>query len=165
MPASVGVGGTWKTVNKIFVGVGGAWKTVSKGWVGVGGVWKEFYTNLFFPSTQIEVFGFALTPGTATASASFLANGTYTTTGFDNGNWVEPTTTGIGSSYQILFTTTSGTLSSGTTGVWLSFPQTISVTRSFVGSSEWRGTAQIRDTATNTVQVTRNIVLTADVEN
>lgn len=165
MPASVGVGGTWKTVNKIFVGVGGVWKTVAKGWVGVGGVWKEFYTNLFFPTTAINAEDFALTPGTATASISFLANGTFTTSGIASGNWVEPTETGIGSSYQIFFTTTSGTLTTGTTGTWLSFPQTITRNRTTVGISEWIGTAQIRDIATSTVQVTRDLTLTATVEN
>jgi high-affinity K+ transport system ATPase subunit B len=56
---------------------------------------------------------------------------------------------GDGSGYQIKFDTTSGSLSSGTAGVWLSLGsnQTIAVTRSTVGAKTWSGTVTIRRAA------------------
>lgn len=127
---------------------------------------SNFYgaADISFPSTGIAEANLVFDPSDANAAIIFSNNGTWTTgDGSGSGNWIDPPSTGVGSGYQILFTTTSGTLSSGTTGTWLSFPQTIARTQTILGASQWSGNVQIRDIATSTVQVTRGVQLDAEV--
>jgi hypothetical protein len=88
-------------------------------------------------------------PSPATSSVTFGSSGIVSALA-DTGaeyDWLDPN--GDGSGYQIKFDTTSGSLSSGTAGVWLSLGsnQTIAVTRSTVGAKTWSGTVTIRRAA------------------
>lgn len=165
MTIKVGVSGAYKAVEKISVGVSGAWKTVTKGWVGVGGAWKVFYESLVIalPATITET-KLALDPADATASLNFAADGTYVSgDGTPAGNWATPTTTGVGTDYRIRFTTTSGTLTTGTTGSWLTFPQQITKTQATIGTASWTGTVEIA-AASDTSTVLTSSTITLDVE-
>lgn len=165
MPMSVGVSGAWKSTAGVSVGVSSAWKTVSKAWVGVGGAWKEFYNAVSLPSTITENKP-TVSPTAATAGIIFNSNGTYAASdGAPSGNWFSPTTTGVGGSYEIRWTTTSGSLDSGTAGSWLALSsnRTFSITQSTPGNKTCVGTVEIRDTATSTVQTTCTVTLYAEV--
>lgn len=167
MTGHVGVGGAWKDLAAVSVGVGGAWKTVSDGWVGVGGAWKKFYAALVIalPSTIGETKVVA-DPADATAGITFSSNGTYAAAdGTPSGNWATPTTTGVGSDYEIRWTNVSGTLTTGTAGSWLDMAsgQYFDVQRTTVGTKSCQGTVEIRDKATSTVQTTSTVTLTAEV--
>lgn len=167
MTGHVGVGGAWKDLAAVSVGVSGAWKTVTDGWVGVGGAWKKFYAALVIalPASITET-KLAFSPSPATAGMNFNSNGTYAAAdGAPAGNWATPTTTGVGSDYEIRWTNTSGTLSSGTAGAWLALTsgQSFAVTQSGVGTKSCTGTVEIRDAATSTVQTTSTVTLSAEV--
>lgn len=166
MAINVGVGGAYKAIASISVGVSGAWKTVTKGWVGVGGVWKEFYSSfsITLPASITET-KLALDPADATASLSFTNDGTYAAgDGSPSGDWCNPTSAGIGANYRIRFTTSTGTLTTGTTGSWLTFPQQITKTQTVVGISTWTGTAEIAAASdTTTILDSCTIELTAEV--
>lgn len=70
-----------------------------------------------------------------------------------------------GSLYECRVTVTSGTLSSGTSGSWLSLgsTQTWTRTRSGIGSNAVTFTVEIRDANTLTVLDTATVTLTATV--
>lgn len=70
-----------------------------------------------------------------------------------------------GAAYEAFVTVTAGTLTSGTTGAWVSLGATTSwsKTQSAIGSGVVTFTLQIRDVATQTVQTTATITLQSDV--
>jgi hypothetical protein len=123
MSLSVGVSGTWKTVAQLSVGVGGAWKTVTAGWVGVAGVWKQFYAAL----DLIGGYAYAqsTSPADATATYALTNTGLEQRTGLSDNTWL---LSGSASDYDVRATLLTGTLTSGTTGSWLS----LGTTRSWV---------------------------------
>lgn len=86
---------------------------------------------------------------------------TYTDT-----EWATPTSTGIGSSYEVKATMTSGTTPSGTFNSWLalSTARTWSLSRSFLGTTTSGFTLEIRDTATSTVQDSATISFQVEVD-
>lgn len=173
MTASVGVGGAWKAINAVSVGVGGAWKTVNKGWVGVSGAWKVFYETLSIalPGTLGNTTNNTSTP--VNAGFRFNPDGTYdrynvtgSTWTIGAGNWADPTTGGIGSDYEIRCTTVSGTLSSGTAGVWesLSTAKSYVVTQSVNGTKAYDGTIEIRpNSGTAVTSSAMSLTATAEV--
>lgn len=123
-------------------------------------------------AATVEIDNGSLTdfsPGGA-ASTTFRLNtdGTITATGnltsYSDTNWYEPTTTGIGSSYQVQVTATGDTSSlSGT----LNSYQTISSARSWTlfTAAETKGvtlSVSIRDVATSTVQDTATITMSVE---
>lgn len=167
MTAHVGVSGAWKQVASLAVGVSGAWKTVASGWVGVGGVWKQFYASLVIalPATITENKLVAF-PGTANATMAFNSDGTYAAgDGTPSGNWATPGSVGIGTGYDIRWSTVSGTLTTGTAGTWqsLSSNRTYGRDRSGVGSAQAVGTVEIRDASTLVVLTTSTVTLYAEV--
>lgn len=123
-------------------------------------------------AANVEIDNGSLTdfnPGGA-ASTTFRLNtdGTITATGnltsYSDTNWYEPTTTGIGSSYQVQVTATGDTSSlSGSTGTYL----TISSARSWTLFSTGEPKAvtlsvSVRDVATSTVQDTATITMSVE---
>ena len=106
--------------------------------------------------------------GLSSAQFRLNTNGTISTTGnltsYSDTNWYEPTTTGIGSSYQVRVTATGDTGSlSGT----LNSYQTISSARSWTLSTSTTQksvtlTVTVRDVATSTVQDTATITITVE---
>ena len=106
--------------------------------------------------------------GLASAEFRLNTNGTITTTGnltsYSDTNWYEPTTTGIGSSYQVQVTASGDT--SSLTGTLNSY-QTISSARSWTletSSIQQSVTlsVSVRDVATSTVQDTATITMTVE---
>lgn len=79
------------------------------------------------------------------------------------GDWVLPN--GSAALYEVRATLNSGTLTSGTTGTWLSLgtTRTWTVERSAVGSSSASLTIEVRLIGGSTVLATGNVNITADV--
>jgi hypothetical protein len=80
--------------------------------------------------------------------------------------WTSGSTPGIGASYEVRMTPTSGTMSSGSaTGTWLALSTAYSwsVTRSTLGSKTCIATAEIRNLG-GTVLATATITLYAEFE-
>jgi len=104
-------------------------------------------------------------PSTAEADITFNADGEYESTNVIDvfGDWFTPAAPGVGSAYEIRFTVNSGSVSTGTTGAWLSFPQTWTRTRLVAGASVVEGTLEIRLTATGVVQDSCTFQLSAEV--
>jgi len=116
------------------------------------------FSDLAFDSTA-SVFIRLNTDGTITKDDGNLAN--YTDT-----EWVSPTSTGIGSSYEVRATMTSGVTPVGTFNSWiaLSTNRTWSLSRSNLGTTTSAFTLEIRDTATDTVQDSASISFNVEVD-
>lgn len=107
------------------------------------------------PTFTIQAVDYTRTvtdPSDATCSITFGNDGNVTGIA-DNGSgyaWVSGGTPG---DYSILFTTTTGTLSAGTAGSYLtlSTSRTFSVTRTTVGTKTWSGTVTIKRNSDNVV--------------
>jgi len=106
--------------------------------------------------------------GTSSALFRLNTNGTITVTGnltsYSDTNWFEPTTTGIGSDYQVQVTAAGDT--SSLTGVLnqystISSAQTWTLSTSSIQQSVTLSVS-IRDVATSTVQDTATITITVD---
>lgn len=55
MPASVRVGGAWKSVSAVSTRVGGAWKNVGAGYTRIAGVWKQWLSgDKFFVALKVN---------------------------------------------------------------------------------------------------------------
>lgn len=105
-------------------------------------------------------------PTNASASYSLTALGVANETTVTGGtvqignNWLTGSTNG--SAYEVFATLTSGTLSTGTTGSWLSLSTNRTWSRASTGGLQSATlTIQIRDVATLTVQATATISLSA----
>ena len=68
-----------------------------------------------------------------------------------NPGWYTPTTTSVGSTYEIRVTATTGTFSTGTTGSWLALSSARSWTVNTNTSKSVTFTIEIRVTSTSTV--------------
>jgi hypothetical protein len=127
MTMSVRDGGTWKTVTSPRVRDGGTWKTVLTGWVKDAGTWKVFYTG-----STVTMIGGSWTYVAGSPAEYHLQNDGRVRTRsssslIDRGEWcTPPADVGL---YQCRATVTSGALTSGTTGTWLSCASTNSWTR------------------------------------
>lgn len=104
-------------------------------------------------------------PDPSDASCTFTLDnlGVASGPGVANYNWLS---SGSASSYEVQATINSGTLTSGTTGSWLSLSssRTWNVQRSVVGSKSCSMTVQIRETANPSNTVSASITITATVE-
>jgi len=108
--------------------------------------------------------------GGASAAINFMSDGTliWTTNGNGSGNvaneWMR---NGTASNYELLVTTTGGTVGTGTVGTWLNLgtTRTYSRNRAVAGQTWWTFTAQIRAVGTTTVLATATISLSAERQN
>jgi hypothetical protein len=116
------------------------------------------FSDLALDSTA-SVFIRLNSDGTISKDDGNLAN--YTDT-----EWVSPTSTGIGSSYEVRATMTSGVTPVGTFNSWiaLSTNRTWSLSRSSLGTTNSAFTLEIRDTATDTVQDSAAITFAVEVD-
>ena len=100
------------------------------------------------------------TGGSSTVTVTANTNGTLTVVG--NGSivdgditpdpgWYSPTTTAIGSNYQIRITPTAGAFTSGTVNTWLTISSARIWTVSTTGLQSVDFTIEIRDTSAGTV--------------
>lgn len=103
----------------------------------------------------------------ATATITYYTNGDVTHSNAASGQlWFDPTSTGIGDLYEIYVSVSSGVTPSGTLNTWLALSsnRTWSVTDAINDGSSRSSTlaVQIRDAATQTVQDTATVTLTAN---
>lgn len=100
------------------------------------------------------------TGGSSTVTITANTNGTLTVVGngsiidgsvTPNPGWYSPTTTAIGSSYQIRITPTAGSFTSGTVNAWLTISSARIWTVSTTGVQSVDFTIEIRDTSAGTV--------------
>jgi hypothetical protein len=164
MPVSVNDAGTWKDAIP-YVNDAGTWKPVVEAWVNDAGTWKLSFASavtIFVPS------GSGLTstssPTTAICAATFDNSGAYTIDGGGGGSWMVGLG-GVASDYEIMWTNTSGTLSTGTAGVWLNLGTTriFDVQRTTVGGKSCTGTVQIRRASDSVVLASGSITIQASV--
>lgn len=172
MPIDIGVGGAWKDMANLNVGVGGAWKQVSRAWIGVGGVWKDLWT--YFNAALAASYTFndnAVTPANAASGIKLDSDGqvyrlngsTYTSVG----TWL--TGGGTSADYEGRWTTSTGSLSSGASGVWENLGTDQGWSRNnnsdTPGAEVCTGTLEIRMAAApNTVFTSSSVSLTATVD-
>lgn len=112
----------------------------------------------------------ALSVSPADASASYRLNANGLVQGIRNGSTATEGTWLLGGSagaFEVRATTVSGSLDSGTTGSWLNMGSTHTWTRTRTadtsGTSQWTGTIEIRDVATQTLQASATVTLEAEV--
>lgn len=165
MTAHVGVGGAYRTVNALYVGVAGAWRQVTDAWVGVGGVWRKFHEAQRVNLVGGTVNDARVSPADASASYSVNSNGTETSSPAAISNtWL---LIGAASDYEVRATLNSGTLSSGTTGVWLdcatSRTWTVTRTTDAAGITSANLTIEIRRKSDGVVLDSATVVLEAEV--
>jgi len=100
------------------------------------------------------------TGGSSTVTITANTNGTLTVVGngsiidgsvTPNPGWYSPTTTAIGSSYQIRITPTAGSFTGGTVNTWLTISSARIWTVSTTGVQSVDFTIEIRDTSAGTV--------------
>lgn len=165
MPFKHNVSGTWKDI-VVWHNVAGTWKKVALH-QNVSGVWKKITSLLasLLPST-ITGGHLTVSPTDANCVLTLSSAGTWTCTGTAGGTWQEG---GAAGDYEARWTTTSGTLTSGTAGTW----QALSTSRSWtktntnnsLSSVSVTGTLEVRMAAApNTVLSTTTVTLTASVE-
>lgn len=111
-----------------------------------------------------SAYGSATTPDDATAVYSVNSNGTVTGSGFTSYTWL---LIGNASDYEIRATETSGTVTVGTVGTWLSLgtSRTWEKTRTLngAGTAEVTLSVQIRRASDLEVLDTTTVTLTAEV--
>ena len=112
--------------------------------------------------SDVQVGGLASTTFRLNTDGTITATGNLTS--YSDTNWYEPTTTGIGSSYQVQVTASGDT--SSLTGTLNSY-QTISSARSWTLSTSTTPQAvtlsvSVRDVATSTVQDTATITMSVE---
>lgn len=119
-------------------------------------------------SATYDVSDERIAPANASATFSLESDGdiikvTNTDGTVDLGNWIRPKSA-AGADYDCYATLNSGTLTSGTTGSWLSLGSTQSwnVTRTALGSSVVELTIQIRHASTLAVLDSTVVTITAD---
>lgn len=118
-------------------------------------------------ATNFSGYASVSSPGTATNGYRLDSNGKVYTN--DNGtwsyfeDWVTPN--GAASNYECYATLSSGTLSTGTTGSWLSLGTTRdwTVTRSTLGLKSCTFTVDIRKIGTTTILDTITVTIEAEV--
>lgn len=157
--SKVNVSGTWRDIAACSVNVSGTWRTVSEIHANVSGTWKKVWplATVTLTNQQPSSLGFGTV--TTTAGAYFNTNGIYYNSAnfvytAVSGQWYDPTTTGIGSSYQIRATqvSTSGTAtrSGPTLNTWhaLSTARHWYIQTNSLGYKSWVLDIEIRDAST-----------------
>lgn len=128
-------------------------------WYGASAVTVEISNGSL---SDVQVGGLASTEFRLNTNGTITATGNLTS--YSDTNWYEPTTTGIGSSYQVRVTASGDT--SSLTGTLNSY-QTISSARSWALSTSTTPQAvtlsvSVRDVATSTVQDTATITMSVE---
>lgn len=104
-------------------------------------------------------------PDAVSAMLSFDNDGQFTKSDEPTAtyNYLTPDGAGAGTNYSIRFTITSGTMTAGTTGSWLSFPQAWTKTRAVAGFTEVEGLIEIRLTSTGEVLASAIVTMSAEM--
>lgn len=155
MPAEthVRVSGSWRKINKTHVKVSGTWQEVKEIWVKVSGVWQKVFQYLNAAITDQAITAGA--SGVASTGAYRLNSNGQAQAG-DNGSYTNLETwllAGTNADFECRATLNSGTLSSGSTGVWESLSSSREWTRSVAanGFAQTNITVEIRRAADSVV--------------
>lgn len=144
---------------ELYFNDGVAVRTITEAWFNDGTAVRQVYSAGAITSfTALNALAQSADgTGTKTATATFSANGTVSQSGSPtetNGgaplqNWFTPTTGGIGSSYWLRVTATSGTFTSETSG-WHSLSSGSVYTKGGTGSGSVTFTVEISSDASGT---------------
>lgn len=158
-------GGTWRLMSHIYYNDGGTWRDLSEVWYKDGSTWRQVF-GTSAPSGGANIANHTISSTDAVNGAGYrLASsgdaqqdagaGSYSNIA---GEWL---VTGAAADYEVRVTETSGTLSTGITGVWqaLSANRTWTVVASVGLDKSCTISVSIRDVATSTVQDTATITL------
>lgn len=163
-----GDAGTNRTITSITYGDAGTNRTLIQIWYGDAGtnrlVWPSQVVSLTNHSPYASNTGVGTITATFTLDNAGLASET-TLPGGTIGYAPEWLSAGTPANYDCRWTTLSGTLSTGTAGVWQNLGTTRAWSRNAgagVGVMTCSGTLEIRDAATLTVLATATITLTAE---
>jgi hypothetical protein len=162
MPLKQNVSSTWKDLTG-WVNVSGTWKKAAI-WQNVSGTWKKI-TSLISASLPGSMYSTDLVfSGTATGEVRLLSSGAWDERNGSSGTWIDGVNPA--SAYECYFTVSSGTLSYGTAGTWLSLATTRSwgVQQSSIGYKSVTGTLQIREASSGTVLASCGVTLEATYE-
>ena len=127
-----------RLAKELYYNDGGGVRTIKEAWYNDGvGVRKVYASGgIVSPFTAWNPFADSAPGVSASATLTFQSNGTVTSAQSVNNfttpgssNWYSPTTA-VGASYWIRATVTVGTLTSGTTGSWVSLASNQSWTKS-----------------------------------
>jgi hypothetical protein len=168
MPLSINDSGTWRDIQAVSVNDAGTWRDIQEIYVNDAGTWRSVFTAESITISDATAFSELTTPSTSIAQYQLTSAGAINATVgtnslVDSGDWIAPKTNMA--NYECRFDLTSGSLTSGTTGAWMSLATTRTWTRQAPTSGILTavGTLQIRrasdavvlDTATITIYATR----------
>ncbi len=162
--------GTARRINEVWVNDAGTARRINEIWVNDSGTARLVFTGDVISIADVTAASSVASPTNATASYSLGNDGDIdrtagTNTVSDQGDWISPRTGMAG--YEARATVTSGALTSGTEGTWLSLAstRTWSLTISGVapGSGSCVFTLEIRRALDGVVLDTATITLTAQV--
>lgn len=160
MSITYGDSGTNRNINSITYGDAGTNRTILEVWVGDGGT-----NRLIFAAVNLlglDPSDAQINPTPATAQYRLTSTGLEQATGSSDNTWL---LAGSASDYEVRLTVNSGSLSTGSVGVWesLGTTRTWTLTRGSVGTSTADTTVEIRLTAGGAIVATANVIFTAEV--
>ena len=117
MPMFYKSGGAWRTLKAPSPKYAGAWRTLKAAYYKTGGIWRKVFAA--WTAVNESVYASVTIPGTATATITYLTDGTTTKTGGGATNWYGSTGAGTGTGKYVRATLVSGTTPTGTLGSWL----------------------------------------------
>lgn len=168
MPVTVGTSGGNKAVDFITLGTSGGNKNIIEGWVGTSGGNKQFFEGEVVALSDATVSDTVGDPANASATYTLDNNGTVTKTLTSGttvlGSWITPNGS-AGAAFECRATIVSGSVSSGTTGSWLTLDtdRSWSRTQGVLGTSTVVLTVEIRRVSTGDVLATATITIEAEV--
>ena len=122
--------------------------------IGTGGGFGVFLTQFISTNSAIGIGSSSTVTVTANTNGTLTVVGNGTIINGDitpNPGWYTPTTTAIGSSYQIRITPTSGSFTTGTVNTWQTMSSAKTWTVNTIGAQTVVFTVEIRDTSAGTV--------------
>ena len=139
----VRVSGVWQQVlaTGFHVRVSGTWRQVQEGWVRVSGVWQRFFQAVVYSligatynDTAATVVG---VPGACTVTLTVRTDGTVRASGSASGtlasqDWITPTSA-VTTNYWSRWSSTAGSLSSGSEATWEQLTTNRAYAKSYVG--------------------------------
>ncbi len=162
--------GTARQIREVWVNDSGTARRINEIWVNDAGTARRIFVGDQITISDMTASAATSSPTSATASYALASDGDIdatagTNTSVDRGDWISPQINM--SAYEARATVTSGTLSSGTEGTWLSLgtTRTWNVVHSGIGtgSTSCEFTLEIRRTSDGVVLDTATITLQAIV--
>jgi hypothetical protein len=140
----------WRQATSVHVNDGGTWRTIDEIYVNDGGTWRLVFDAVTLGASlpgSLTVADTQVSPSIAYATVTFLADGTYSTTGNGSdagGTWI---TSGTAADFDIMFESISGTLNAGAglADTWTNMASAVTWGNETAGGSlSFTGTIRIR---------------------